>query len=185
SSLSHSTSTSLSSALSRSPSIQFAPLPQLAPRKRKSSVPLGIAARSAMMQRRRQVMYGTSAAATFENPQDPADSKPAVEGSGMWTPSEAEAHLARQMRAKEKERERLLKKQDKEMAKEAAKSALKDRHGHDDEVENDDPLVAFGRLVKGAWRKVGKKDSKNIGNKKADLQTRTQSDFAVNSTVTT
>ncbi|GAW08206.1 hypothetical protein LENED_010253 [Lentinula edodes] len=185
SSLSHSTSTSLSSALSRSPSIQFAPLPQLAPRKRKSSVPLGIAARSAMMQRRRQVMYGTSAAATFENPQDAADSKPAVEGGGMWTPSEAEAHLARQMRAKEKERERLLKKQDKEMAKEAAKSALKDRHGHDDEVENDDPLVAFGRLVKGAWRKVGKKDSKSRGNRKADLQTRTQSDFEVNSTATT
>ncbi|KAJ4482754.1 hypothetical protein C8J55DRAFT_510564 [Lentinula edodes] len=183
SSLSH--STSLSSALSRSPSIQFAPLPQLAPRKRKSSVPLGIAARSAMMQRRRQVMYGTSAAATFENPQDAADSKPAVEGGGMWTPSEAEAHLARQMRAKEKERERLLKKQDKEMAKEAAKLALKDRHGHDDEVENDDPLVAFGRLVKDAWRKVGKKDSKNRGNKKADLQTRTQSDSEVNSTVTT
>ncbi|KAJ4475683.1 hypothetical protein J3R30DRAFT_3228957, partial [Lentinula aciculospora] len=165
---SHSTATS--PTLSRSPSIQFAPLPQLAPRQRKSSVPLGIAAKSAMMQRRRQIMYGASAAPTHEDPKDAGDGKPAVEGAGMWTPAEAEEHLTRQLRSKEKERERILKEQQKELEKDVIKSALKEKHSCDDEMENDDELVAFGRLVKDAWRKVGKKDAKSTGKTKVDSQ---------------
>ncbi|KAJ3993665.1 hypothetical protein F5050DRAFT_658254 [Lentinula boryana] len=180
SSLSHPATPSPS--LSRVPSIQFAPLPQLAPRKRKSSVPLGIAARSAMMQRRRQIMYGSSTAANLQNPNDAANTSSA-EGRGMWTPAEAEEHMTRQLRSKEKERDRMLKKQQRELEKDATKSASSSRHGFNDEAEmgNDDPLVVFGRLMKDAWRRVGKKD----GNVKADLPAKAQLDSKVNSAVTT
>ncbi|THH20889.1 hypothetical protein EW146_g570 [Bondarzewia mesenterica] len=43
---------------SSSPSITFAPLPKLAPRKRKSTIPLGVAARSRMIQQRRMMTGG-------------------------------------------------------------------------------------------------------------------------------
>ncbi|KAJ3985413.1 hypothetical protein F5890DRAFT_1509997 [Lentinula detonsa] len=180
SSLSHPATPSPS--LSRSPSIQFAPLPQLAPRKRKSSVPLGIAARSAMMQRRRQIMYGSSTAVNLQNPKDAADTS-SVEGRGMWTPAEAEEHMTRQLRSKEKERDRMLKKQQRELEKDATKSASRSRHGFNDEAEmgHDDPLVVFGRLMKDAWRRVGKKD----GNVKVDLPAKAQIGSNVNSADTT
>ncbi|KAE9409756.1 hypothetical protein BT96DRAFT_913260, partial [Gymnopus androsaceus JB14] len=190
-------------SLTRIPSVQFAPLPQLAPRKRKSSVPLGIAARSAMMQRRRQIMYGTSAAATFEEDgpiqysdslpsptPDGSDSRPRIirsasEGGGMWTSEEAEEHYKRQVRSKEKEREKKLKRQQKEEEREAAKAAAREKYGYDnipDGVEDDDPLVVFGRMMKDAWRKVGKKD-KGKTKAKADPHIRTQAEAEADSAV--
>ncbi|KAJ3774241.1 hypothetical protein FB446DRAFT_487036 [Lentinula raphanica] len=176
SSLSHSATTSPS--LSRSPSIQFAPLPQLAPRKRKSTIPLGIAARSAMMQRRRQIMYGTSAAANIPNTQAAPDTLSTNQsGGGMWTAAENEEHIARQLRSKEKEREKMFRKQQKELEKDAMISSQGNGHPSGVEMENDDPLVVFGRLMKDAWRKVGKKDSKSTKSKaKAEAQTMTQTE---------
>ncbi|KAG6873796.1 hypothetical protein C0995_011021 [Termitomyces sp. Mi166 len=46
---------SSSSSLDEKPNVKFAPLPELAPRKRQHAVPLGVAARSQMVLRRRQL----------------------------------------------------------------------------------------------------------------------------------
>jgi hypothetical protein len=45
---------STSVSIRNSPSVKFAPLPQLAPWKRRSTIPLGIAARAQMMRQRRE-----------------------------------------------------------------------------------------------------------------------------------
>ncbi|ESK91389.1 hypothetical protein Moror_2736 [Moniliophthora roreri MCA 2997] len=79
------------SCSSSSLNVKFAPLPQLAPRKRKSNTPLGVAARGQMMRQRRARMMG-------ENP---------------------------------------------------------DAHPQPNE-EMEDPFVALGRMVKGAWKKMSK-----------------------------
>ncbi|KAJ7193860.1 hypothetical protein GGX14DRAFT_587932 [Mycena pura] len=68
--------------------VRFAPLPQIAPRKRRSTTPLGIASRSAMMRRRRAGTPG------YDMNGDPLPPPPA------WTPEEIERH------ARERERER-------------------------------------------------------------------------------
>ncbi|KIY70405.1 hypothetical protein CYLTODRAFT_183854 [Cylindrobasidium torrendii FP15055 ss-10] len=89
--------------------IKFAPLPELAPRRRKSSVPLGVAARSQMMARRR--------------------GQPIVEpGTGVWTEQEMEDHRRR---------------------------VTGEQRG---DVE--DPFLALGRIMKGAWRKMNGKEEK-------------------------
>lgn len=119
-------------------------------------------------------MYGTSAAATFED-DEPVEGIPSdSEGSGMWTSEEAKEHLTRQIRSKEKEREKKLKKQQKELERDAAR-------GDNALVEEDDPLVMFGRMMKDAWRKVGKRDK---GKAKApDPQIMTQAEAEVDSTI--
>ncbi|KAF5386617.1 hypothetical protein D9615_001541 [Tricholomella constricta] len=78
-SISASTSTSTSTTASTSslpdrPSISFAPLPELAPRRRRSTAPLGMAARSQLMRRRRHLQN------SFEN----------EGGNAMWTDEEME-----------------------------------------------------------------------------------------------
>ncbi|KAF5387549.1 hypothetical protein D9757_006560 [Collybiopsis confluens] len=143
--------------LHRAQSVQFAPLPELAPRKRKSSVPLGIAARSQLMHRRKRM---GSAASTFDDPNLEEDEPPSAEmrkkdryvadGGGMWTKEEAQEHLSRQLRSKEKEREKMLKRQQKELEREAVSKDNANR-------ELDDPLVLLGRMMKDVWRRVGKK----------------------------
>ncbi|TFK30256.1 hypothetical protein FA15DRAFT_699799 [Coprinopsis marcescibilis] len=125
--------------------VKFAPLPELAPRKRRSTAPLGMAARTQLVRRRRN------------NHQyyDP-DPGPQYGGNNnpQWTAEElAQARMRQVADAMEKERERT----------EARYSA-----------ENDeDPFMVFGRLVKGAskqiWRKVAKKDrNQQEGDKEKD-----------------
>ncbi|KAF7337890.1 hypothetical protein MVEN_02012100 [Mycena venus] len=64
--------------------VKFAPLPQLAPRKRRSSAPMGIASRAAIMRRRRAGMPG------FDMNGDPLPPTPP-----MWTEEEVERHTQR------------------------------------------------------------------------------------------
>ncbi|KAF9067586.1 hypothetical protein BDP27DRAFT_1403760 [Rhodocollybia butyracea] len=176
-------------SLSRAPSVQFAPLPELAPRKRKSSVPLGVSARSSMMQKRRRAPVYVSAAASFDDPDYDNDLSPlenekkkmkkkknyVPDAGGMWTEEEAQEHLSRQLRIKEKERAKKLKRQQKELEKEAARAAFREKHGYDppDEPEDDDPFNAFGKLMKEAWSKLGKTSK---GKTKVDPHTRTQAE---------
>ncbi|KAK0196524.1 hypothetical protein F5146DRAFT_1129305 [Armillaria mellea] len=61
--------------------VKFAPLPELAPRRRRSTAPLGVAARSQLMRRRRG-MHGE-------------DPPPVPSGNGMWTETELEDHARR------------------------------------------------------------------------------------------
>ncbi|KAG6815179.1 hypothetical protein H0H93_010656 [Arthromyces matolae] len=70
-----SSTTSSSTSLEGKLNVKFAPLPELAPRKRRSVMPLGVAARSQMMVRRRQ-----QRAAHVD----------AYNNSPMWTPEELE-----------------------------------------------------------------------------------------------
>ncbi|KAJ7073949.1 hypothetical protein C8F01DRAFT_1098774 [Mycena amicta] len=65
-------------------SVRFAPLPQLAPRKRRSTTPLGIASRAIMMRRRRAGTPG------FDMNGDPLPPTPP-----MWTDEEVERHTER------------------------------------------------------------------------------------------
>ncbi|KAJ7685677.1 hypothetical protein DFH06DRAFT_1159129 [Mycena polygramma] len=64
--------------------VKFAPLPQLAPRKRRSSAPMGIASRAAIMRRRRAGMPG------FDMNGDPLPPPPP-----MWTQEEVDRHTQR------------------------------------------------------------------------------------------
>ncbi|KAJ6485744.1 hypothetical protein C8R45DRAFT_281185 [Mycena sanguinolenta] len=64
--------------------VKFAPLPQLAPRKRRSTAPMGIASRGAVMRRRRAGTPG------FDMNGDPLPPTPP-----MWSPEEVEAHTQR------------------------------------------------------------------------------------------
>ncbi|KAJ7766683.1 hypothetical protein B0H16DRAFT_1522206 [Mycena metata] len=67
-------------ASSTSLNVKFAPLPQIAPRKRRSTAPLGIASRGAMMRRRRAGMPG------YDMNGDPLPPTP------MWTDEEVQRH---------------------------------------------------------------------------------------------
>jgi len=73
-----------SSSLPQLPSlnVRFAPLPQIPVRKRRSTTPLGIAARSQLMRRRRAGVYD-------------AEETPAQVHHPMWTPEELEMHARR------------------------------------------------------------------------------------------
>ncbi|KAJ7264927.1 hypothetical protein B0H12DRAFT_215332 [Mycena haematopus] len=64
--------------------VKFAPLPQLAPRKRRSTTPMGIASRGVMMRRRRAGTPG------YDMNGDPLPPTPA-----MWTDEEVEEHTQR------------------------------------------------------------------------------------------
>ncbi|KAF7295604.1 hypothetical protein MIND_01100500 [Mycena indigotica] len=66
--------------------VKFAPLPQLAPRKRKSNAPLGIASRATMMRRRRAGTPG------YDMNGDPLPPTPP-----MWTDEEMQRHAERVM----------------------------------------------------------------------------------------
>ncbi|KAJ7633040.1 hypothetical protein FB45DRAFT_914218 [Roridomyces roridus] len=81
--LSRRTSTSTSSL-----NVKFAPLPQLAPRKRRSTTPLGVASRGAIMRRRRAGTPG------FDMNGDPIQLPPVPP---VWTQEEIERHTQRIM----------------------------------------------------------------------------------------
>jgi len=113
--------------------VKFAPLPDVGPRKRRGA-PLGVAARSRMVRRRRSrsVEGGASPQAV----------------SSMWTEEEIEEQRARLARAWEKEREK--------------RDYYNDVDENGDPVE--DPITAFGRLVKVAgkqlWNKMASREAK-------------------------
>ncbi|TFK36347.1 hypothetical protein BDQ12DRAFT_686771 [Crucibulum laeve] len=81
------TSASSSSLSSHTLSVKFAPLPKLAPRKRRSTTPLGIAARGQMVRRRRG-MYEAEPVPVQQNP--------------MWTEEELEQQRLKQDKMNEK-----------------------------------------------------------------------------------
>jgi hypothetical protein len=66
-------------------SVKFAPLPEIGPRKRKSNYPLGVAARSQLLQQRRE---NTRAQGTYRQP--PLWSEDDDERPTMHVPEEAE-----------------------------------------------------------------------------------------------
>jgi len=74
--LDHTPSTRTSTSSLRSQNVQFAPLPEIAPRKRKSSAPLGMAARRQLAERRRQRLIE-------------------MNGNPMWTDEEMEQQARR------------------------------------------------------------------------------------------
>ncbi|KAJ7481090.1 hypothetical protein B0H11DRAFT_2024149 [Mycena galericulata] len=104
--------------------VKFAPLPQLAPRKRRSTTPLGIASRGQMMRRRRAGLPG------YDMNGDPLPPPPP-----MWSDEEIELQTQHMLT------ERGLR-----------------QVGTPRERDMDDPLLTFGKMVKGAgkqlWRKV-------------------------------
>ncbi|KAF8635540.1 hypothetical protein AX17_003923 [Amanita inopinata Kibby_2008] len=121
-------------------SVKFAPLPELAPRKRRGG-PLGVAARSQLIRRSR-------ALALEDGPQQYVVSTP------MWTEQEVEQQRLRLAAAWERERER----------REYWSSA--DVNGVYGEEEADDPFAAFGRMMKDAgkhlWNKVANREGKGV-----------------------
>ncbi|KAH6895018.1 hypothetical protein BKA70DRAFT_792112 [Coprinopsis sp. MPI-PUGE-AT-0042] len=125
--------------------VKFAPLPQLAPRKRRSTAPLGMAARSQMVNRRRK-----NYPQYYQEPLPPLEPElPPPSHDPMWTEEELAEARARQLAAAEKERK---------------KAEAKANGGKGTE---EDPFLVFGKLVKGAsrqlWKKVAKKDKKGQG----------------------
>ncbi|KAJ7772959.1 hypothetical protein DFH07DRAFT_952931 [Mycena maculata] len=80
----HRTLNRRASTSTNSLNVRFAPLPQLAPRKRRSTAPLGIASRAQMMRRRRAGTPG------YDNNGDPLPPTPP-----MWTDEEVERHTQR------------------------------------------------------------------------------------------
>lgn len=115
--------------------VKFAPLPQLAPRKRRSTAPLGMAARSQLVNRRRRnyPQYYQEAP-----PPEPEYTTPTHDP--MWTEEELAQARARQIAAAEKEQK---------------KAEAKAGKGTEE-----DPFMVFGKMVKGVWKKVAKKDKK-------------------------
>ncbi|KIK06144.1 hypothetical protein K443DRAFT_674703 [Laccaria amethystina LaAM-08-1] len=141
-----STSTPTSASCSSLPihhlTIKFAPLPELAPRKRRSTAPLGMAARTQLTRRRR-------AGAPHAHSRSPTTMTTTAAGESvvahpMWTEEEMEEHKRRQV---EQHRLRVMKEEGGEGV--------------------DDPLLVLGRLVKGAgkqlWRKVSHRDRDRQG----------------------
>ncbi|KAI3603428.1 hypothetical protein WG66_014323 [Moniliophthora roreri] len=128
------------SCSSSSLNVKFAPLPQLAPRKRKSNTPLGVAARGQMMRQRRARMMGENPDA---HPQPNGNvvigGRRVVGGGAMWTEDEMDAHANRIAAAEARHR-----------------AMNSNEYLDEDGEEMEDPFVALGRMVKGAWKKMSK-----------------------------
>lgn len=123
--------------------VSFAPLPELAPRKRRSTAPMGMAARAQLVnrQRRRQKPGRYSQYDPDPGPRYNAQQSP------EWSEKElAEEQIRQVAAAVERERQR----------REAKALGRVPPDG------DEDPFKVFGRLVKGAskqlWKKVAKKD---------------------------
>ncbi|KAL0575201.1 hypothetical protein V5O48_006762 [Marasmius crinis-equi] len=113
------------SCSSSSLNVKFAPLPQLAPRKRKSNTPLGVAARGQLMRRRRQLMNGG------EYGSHQVQGQPNMYGD-VVEPSEDEA-----------------------AARARARARGSGGYGVDEDGEEmEDPFVALGKMFKGAWKRM-------------------------------
>ncbi|KAK0211259.1 hypothetical protein DFS33DRAFT_1298427 [Desarmillaria ectypa] len=100
--------------------VKFAPLPEMAPRRRRSTAPLGVAARSQLM-RRRRAMHGEEA-------------PPIPSGNGMWTETELEEH---------------------------ARRTASQGHDRRDTEDFEDPFLALGKMMKGAWKKMSNSSGGN------------------------
>ncbi|PFH51710.1 hypothetical protein AMATHDRAFT_46882 [Amanita thiersii Skay4041] len=121
------------------PNVKFAPLPELAPRKRRSNAPLGVAARSQLVRRRRALAYDSG-------------QPHYVVATPMWTEEELEQQKARMEKAWEKEKGK-------------RQYYVHEEEESVEEGSVEDPLVVLGRLMKVAgkniWRKVSKGDGKD------------------------
>ncbi|KAF7986602.1 hypothetical protein HWV62_26384 [Athelia sp. TMB] len=106
--------------------ISFAPLPVIAPRKRKNSIKLGVAARSAIMSRRR-----AQQAAERAGEELPPDPTPVVQVRVRATSGDLWQDRARTPRS----------------------VRMGPEDGDEDELP-EDPFVAMGRVLKGVWRRV-------------------------------
>lgn len=115
--------------------VKFAPLPDMGPRK-KRSMPLGVAARSRMV-RRRKTQGGEPGA------------QPRVVATPMWTDEEMEVQRHRLAKAWEKEREK--------------RNYYPELDENGEPIE--DPITALGKLVKVAgkqlWNKIGGREGKD------------------------
>ncbi|KAM6500239.1 hypothetical protein JOM56_003253 [Amanita muscaria] len=115
--------------------VKFAPLPDVGPRK-KRSMPLGVAARSRMV-RRRKTQGGEPGA------------QPRVVATPMWTDEEMEVQRHRLAKAWEKEREK--------------RNYYPELDENGEPIE--DPITALGKLVKVAgkqlWNKIGGREGKD------------------------
>ncbi|KAF8163672.1 hypothetical protein B0H34DRAFT_795351 [Crassisporium funariophilum] len=167
-----STTTTATASTSSLPTlnVRFAPLPELAPRKRRSTAPLGMAARGQLMRRRR-------------GHNEHAVQSVAV-ASGMWTDEEMEEQRRRH--------EALAARHAQYSATAAALAAREDEQEDDeddkrsgkkrgDDEDVDDPFLVLGRMMKGAgktfWRKVSNKDmaaAAAAGRGKEDLERHTR-----------
>ncbi|KAG5644236.1 hypothetical protein DXG03_008831 [Asterophora parasitica] len=128
---SHSTSnstTASTSSLPTRPSISFAPLPELAPRKRRSAAPLGMAARSQLVRRRRQQQAN----------HNQGDDNP------MWTDEELERQ--RQLAMKEARRRQVKQQQD---------DVGEEGDGEDPFAVLGRAMKGAGKSI---WRKVSRKE---------------------------
>jgi len=140
-------------------SVKFAPLPELAPRKRKSSVPLGMAARSQLVRRRRNYAYADPDMSPHYNVVNPQTG----ETTATWTEEELAQLRMQQVAAAVRERQR----REQAAAEAAYERSLRRRAAADtpapDPLAND-PLADLGRKLsivsKQLWKKMSKKDLK-------------------------
>ncbi|KAG7092904.1 hypothetical protein E1B28_009210 [Marasmius oreades] len=110
---------------SSSLNVKFAPLPQLAPRRRKSNVPLGVAARGQIMRKRRQMMMNGD-----YQYRGPVQVQPNLYGD-------------------------IVEAEENELAAAQARARHPGGYGVDEDGEEmEDPFVAIGRMFKGAWKKM-------------------------------
>lgn len=152
--------------------VKFAPLPQLSPRKRRSSVPLGMAGREQLLSRRSGRKGG--------------------QAPPMWTDEGPEEYRLQQ--------EELAARQARSTAYAAYAAARQEEEDEDDseskygrhkkkngeQVDEDDRFLVLGRIVKGAsktlWKRVSNKDvavaaaaATSIPKAKEDCNTTTRS----------
>ncbi|KAF8647471.1 hypothetical protein AX16_006676 [Volvariella volvacea WC 439] len=136
--------------------VKFAPLPQVGPRKRKSSVPLGMAARGQLVRRRRSLQDYDDGTQPIEALDTSGGGKLIMKSTNpMWTDEEIRrCNLPKDKYKKYKEEREMDRMQRKRRVKVHYRE--RDLEGSDQEFE--DPFIQFGKIVKGAiqssWRRV-------------------------------
>ncbi|KAF9261411.1 hypothetical protein L218DRAFT_946029 [Marasmius fiardii PR-910] len=116
---------------SSSLNVKFAPLPELAPRRRKSNVPLGVAARGQMMRKRRQMM---------------------MNANGDYS-----HNYQYQLRIQSQQQHHgdVVDAEQSELAAAQARARHPGGYGVDEDGEEmEDPFVVLGRMFKGAWKSM-------------------------------
>ncbi|KAF9557153.1 hypothetical protein CPC08DRAFT_725285 [Agrocybe pediades] len=158
----HTASTSSLPPTNSTLSVKFAPLPQIAPRKRRSTAPLGMAARGQLMRRRR----GHYADQNLEKERVAA-------ANGMWTAEELEeqrikqeAMAARYAQYQASAAARAAREEEARLEEEEEEAMEMERRNRDmDRLRRvrgpdaaEDRLLALRKTMKGLWKKVSNKD---------------------------
>ena len=166
-----STTTSSSSLPSMSgrfvfnPSIKFAPLPKIGPRKRRYHQPLGVAARSQLMRHRRGVVErqhsGTSVALS-----EPMRTREEMEEHRLRVEVLAARHAQFQASANAQEVILQITEDGDGDDEEEGEEEKMTRRARTRDVD-DDPLWVFGKMIKDArktiWRNISKEKAENEG----------------------